>query len=141
MYDFISATEEDARQAVKLLEAHRRRRVERHQAHDGRLDVGRRTEVVPAHVHDVVDLGVQLHVRGQAGPERGTGLRDQPHREFALEHQYGHPEERSVGEEAEDEGGRDLVGRVGDADVKVGELRLHKVADDDLESTLRGPER
>jgi hypothetical protein len=44
-----------------------------------------------------------------------------------------------VGQEAEDERGRDLVGCVGDADVKVGELRLHKVANDDLESTLLGP--
>jgi hypothetical protein len=44
-----------------------------------------------------------------------------------------------VGQEAEDERGRDLVGRVGDADVKVRELRLHKIADDDLESTLLGP--
>jgi hypothetical protein len=136
---FVPATEYDAREAVKLFEAHRRRRVERHDAHDGRLDVRRRAEVVLAHVHHVVDLGVELHVRGQTRPERGTGLRDEPHRELALEHQYGHAEERSVRQEAEDERGRDLVGRVGDADVEVGELRLDEIADYDLEPALLGP--
>jgi hypothetical protein len=42
-------------------------------------------------------------------------------------------------QETEDERGRDLVGGVGDADVKVGEFCLHKIADDDLEPTLLGP--
>lgn len=134
------ATEYDAREAIKLLEAYRRRRVERHDAHDGRLDVRRRAEIVLAHVHHVVDLGVELHVRGQTGPERGAGLRDQPHRELALEHQYRHPEQRPVREQTEYERGGDLVGRVGDADVKVGQLRLHKVTDDDFEPMLLGPE-
>lgn len=135
----VPATEYDAREAVKLLEAHRRWRVERHEAHDGRLDVRRRAEIVLAHVHHVVDLGVELHVRGQTRPERGTRLRDEPHRELALEHQYGHAEERSVGQETEDERGRDLVRRVGNADVEVGELRLDEIADYDLEPTLLGP--
>jgi len=135
----IPATEHDARQSVELFEAHRRRGVERHDAHDGRLDVWRRPEVALAHVHDVVDFGVELHVRGETRPERGTGLRDQSHREFALEHQYGHAEDRPVRQETEDERGRDLVGSVGDADVKVGELCLDEIADDDLEPTLLGP--
>lgn len=139
MHGFIPSTKNDARQSVKLLEAHGGRRVERHEAHDGRLDVGRRAEVVLAHAHHMVDLCVQLHVGGQAGPERGTGLRDQSHRELALEHQYGHSEERSMRQQAEDERGGYLVGRVGDADVKVGQLCFYKVAYDDLESTLLGP--
>lgn len=42
-------------------------------------------------------------------------------------------------QETEDERGRDLVGGVGDADVKVGEFCLHEIADDDLEPTLLGP--
>jgi hypothetical protein len=139
MDPFIPAAEYDSREAVELLKAHRRRWIERHDAHDGRLDVRRRTKVVLAHVHYVVDLGVELYVRGQTRPERGTGLRDEPHRELALEHQYGHAEERPVGQETEDERGRDLVRRVGDADVEVGELRLHEIADYDLEPTLLGP--
>jgi hypothetical protein len=44
-----------------------------------------------------------------------------------------------VREEAEDERGGDLVRRVGDAGVEVGQVCFDKVADDDLESTLFGP--
>ena len=87
----------------------------------------------------MVHFGVQLHVGGQARPERGAGLRDEAHRELALEHQDRHAEERAVREQPKDERGGDLVGRVGDADVKVGQLRLDKVADDDLEPMLLGP--
>ena len=139
MHRLIPPTKNDAREPIKLLEPHRRRRVERHEAHDGRLDVRRRTEVVPAYAHHQVDFRVELHVRGEARPERGAGLRDEAQRELALEHQDCGAEERAVREEAEDERGGDLVGRVGDADVEVGQLCFHKVADDDLESTLLGP--
>ena len=59
----IPATEYDAGESVELFEAHRRRGVKRHDAHDGRLDVWRWSEVVLAHVHDVVDFGVELYVR------------------------------------------------------------------------------
>ena len=41
-----------------------------------------------------------------------------------------------MGEEAEDEGGGDLVGCIGDADVEVGQIGFDKVADDDFEFTL-----
>ena len=139
MHRLIPPTKNDACEPIKLLEPHRRRRVERHEAHDGRLDVRRRTEVVPAYAHHQVDFRVELHVRGEARPERGAGLRDEAQRELALEHQDCGAEERAVREEAEDERGGDLVGRVGDADVEVGQLCFHKVADDDLESTLLGP--
>ena len=139
MHRLIPATKQHARQAVKLLEAHRRRRVERHEAHHGRLDVRRWAEVVPAYGHHVVHPRIQLHVRGQARPERGARLRDEAQRKLALEHQDGHAEERPVREQAEDERGGDLVGRVGDADVKVGQVRLDKVANDDLQSALFGP--
>ena len=139
MHRLIPATEQHARQAVKLLKAHRRRRVERHEAHHGRLDVRRRAEVVPADAQHVVHARVQLHVRGQARPERGARLRDEAQRKLALEHQDRHAEERPVREQAEDERRGDLVGRVGDADVEVRQLRLDKVADDDLQSALLGP--
>ena len=139
MHRLIPPTKNDAREPIKLLEPHRRWRVERHEAHDGRLDVRRRAEIVPADAHYVVYLRVELHVRGEARPERGAGLRDEAQCELALEHQDCGAEERAVREEAEDERGRDLVGRVGDADVEVGQLCLHKVADDDFESALLGP--
>jgi hypothetical protein len=38
-----------------------------------------------------------------------------------------------VGEQFEDERGGDLVGHVGDADVEVGQVDLHEVAQDELE--------
>ena len=44
-----------------------------------------------------------------------------------------------MGEQSEDKGGRDLVRRVGDADIKIGQLCFHKVTDDDLEPPLLGP--
>lgn len=59
----IPATEYDPGESVELFEVHRRRRVKRHDAHDGRLDVWRWPEVVLAHVHDVVNFGVELYVR------------------------------------------------------------------------------
>ena len=60
-----------------------------------------------------------------ARPERRTGRCDQSHdshREFPLEHQYGYPKNWPVRQEMEDERGRDLVGGVGDADVRAGVL-------------------
>lgn len=63
MHGLVSAAKYDAREAVELLKAYRRWGVERHDAHDGRLDIWRRAEVVLAYVHHVVDLGVELHVR------------------------------------------------------------------------------
>ena len=60
----IPATEYDARESVELFETHRGRGVKRHDAHDGRLDVWRRSEVVLSHAHDVVNFGVELYVRG-----------------------------------------------------------------------------
>jgi hypothetical protein len=141
MDGLIPATEYNPRKAVKLLKSHRRRRIERHNAHDRRLDVRRWAKIVLAHVHHVVDLGVELHVRGQTRPERGTRLGDEPHGEFPLEHQYGHAEERSVRKETEDERRGDLVGCVGDADVEVREFGLHEITDYDLEPTLLGSRR
>jgi hypothetical protein len=38
-----------------------------------------------------------------------------------------------MGEQLEDEGRGDLVGHVGDADVKVGQVDLHEVAQDELQ--------
>ena len=96
MHRLIPPTKNDAREPIKLLEPHRRWRVERHEAHDGRLDVRRRAEIVPADAHYVVDLRVELHVRGEARPERGAGLRDEAQRKLALEHQDCGAEERAV---------------------------------------------
>lgn len=87
----------------------------------------------------MVHLRVQLHVRGQAGPEVRAGTRDEAERELALEHQDRDAAQRAVREQAEDERRGDLVGRVGDADVEVGQLGFDEVADDDLEFALLGP--
>src|SRR5258708_3455532 len=58
MHGLIPPTKNDARQSVKLFKAYRRRWVERHEAHDGRLDVRWWAEVIFAYVHYMVDLGV-----------------------------------------------------------------------------------
>ena len=87
----------------------------------------------------MVHARVQLHVGREARPERGARLRDEARGKFALEHQDRDAEERPVREQPEDERRGDLVRRVRDADVKVGQLRLDKVPDDDLEAALLGP--
>ena len=138
MYSLVPAPEYDSPQPVELGKLDWRRRVARHHPDDAAFDLRWWTEVVLAHVHHEVDLGVQLDVCGQTRPERGSGGRHQPCRELALEHEDGDAEYRTVGEEPEYERGRYLVRGVGDADVKVGEGGLDEVANDDLELTLFG---
>lgn len=55
-----------------------------------------------------------------------------------LEHENTTPRWVRHAEELEDEGTRDLVGRVGDADVVLREVELDGVAQQDLELPLRG---
>lgn len=64
--------------------------------------------------------------------------REQPHGEFALEHEHSAAGRGGHGEEFEDEWGGDLVGRVGDADVEVGKGRFYGVANEDGEFLLEG---
>jgi hypothetical protein len=139
MHRLIPPTKQYPRQPIELLELHWRRRVQRHDAHDGRLHERRRAEVVLPDVHEVVHLGVELHIRGEAAPQRSSGARNEAQRELALEHEDRDTEQRAMREEAEDEGGGDLVGRVGDADVEVGKGRFDEVTDHDFELALLGP--
>lgn len=77
----------------------------------------------------MIDFCVQLDVRGQSRPQGGAWRRDQTESEFALEHEDCDAEERSVGEESKDKGGRYLVGSVRDAHVEVGQVRFYEIAD------------
>ena len=65
-HGFIASREHDARQAVKLFESYGRRRIVGDDADDGRLDVRWRAEGIARDFEDVVDLGVQLRVDGEA---------------------------------------------------------------------------
>ena len=58
MYSFVSATEDDPREAVKFLKLYWRRRIERDYAHYRRLDIRRGAEVVLPDTHDMVDLRI-----------------------------------------------------------------------------------
>jgi len=58
MNSFVSATEDDPREAVEFLKLYWRRRIERDYAHDRRLDIRRGAEVILPDAHDVVDFGV-----------------------------------------------------------------------------------
>lgn len=58
--------------------------------------------------------------------------------ELYLEHENTTPRGVRHAEELEDEGARDLVGRVGDADVVLRKVELDGVAQEDFELLLRG---
>lgn len=81
----------------------------------------------------MVDFGVELDVGGEATPEGLVRPGGEAERELALEHEDRDAGEGPRREELEDDGGRDLVRRVADADVEVGEGHLAEVAEDDLE--------
>ena len=55
-----------------------------------------------------------------------------------MKHEDGYAEERSMGEQAEDEGGRYLVRRIRDAGIKVGHVDLDEIANDDVQLVLLG---
>ena len=138
MQRLIPPTEQYPVHPIEFFESYWWRRIERDQTDDGRLDLRRGPEIVLADVHHIVDFGVELHIGRQTGPELGPRASDEPQGELALEHEDGGAEERAVREEAEDEWRGDLVWRVGDADVKVGQRRFDKVADDEVEFALLG---
>ena len=58
MHGLVSPREQDTREAVKLFESNRRRRIQWHNAYDGAFNVWWRPEVILADVHNMVDLGV-----------------------------------------------------------------------------------
>jgi hypothetical protein len=69
-----------------------------------------------------------LYVDGETRVEFLAGLGEEAHGEFALEHEDAGAWGVGEGEQFEDEGRRDLVGCVGDADVEVGEFGLYSVS-------------
>jgi len=84
------------------------------------------------------DIRPHLRIHTEPTIQFISRAREQTHGEFALEHQHGAARRRGHGEEFEDERGGDLVGRVGDADVEVGEGRFYGVADEHGEFLLEG---
>lgn len=59
---FVPAAESDGCWVMELFKTYRRQRVKQHNALNGGLNVWQRKEAALADIHDVVDLGIKLHV-------------------------------------------------------------------------------
>ena len=119
--------------AIPLLEVDWGRGVDWLDLDDARLDLWGRAEVVLADLHDVGDLRQQLGVDGEAAVELVTRLGDETKGELALEHEKRGPEDGPVEEQLEHNRRGDLVRQVGDADIKVGQLGLEDISNNNLE--------
>lgn len=84
----------------------------------------------------MVHLGEQLHIDTQAAVHVTARLGDEPLSEFTLEHEYCTAEHGSVLEELENQGRRDLIRGVGNAQVEKGQLSLDGITLDELELVL-----
>jgi len=82
----------------------------------------------------------QLDVCGESTPHFRSWCCGQTQGEFTLKHEHRGADDRSVREEFEHERRRDLVRRVGDADVEIREIGFDEIAKDDFEFLLLGPE-
>ena len=74
---------------IPLLKIDRWRRVSRLYPYDARLHLGRRTEVVLPHLHEVIDARQELRVDGQAAIQFVAGLRHEPLRKLSLQFTLG----------------------------------------------------
>jgi len=77
-----------------------------------------------ARLKQVADARQQLRVDGEAGVERVGGLGRQAHRKLVLVHDDRGAEGGAVRQQAEGEGGGDVVGDVGDHQVEEGQVHL-----------------
>ena len=77
-------------------------------------------EIVPPHLHELIDLGEELGVHAQPAVQRLPRPRRQPERELLLEHHHRALEHRAVRQELEHEHRQDLVRHVCDANVEEG---------------------
>ena len=59
---FVPAAESDGCWVMELFETYRRQRVKQHDTLNRGLNVRQREEAALANIHDVVDLGIKLHV-------------------------------------------------------------------------------
>lgn len=106
------------------------------------------------------DGGEELYVGAQTAPEGGARRRAETKGEFTLEHEDGGADDGAVGEKFEYERGGDLsngweicsaewrrhgeclaylIRRVGDAHIKVWQIRFHKIPDNELQLALFRP--
>lgn len=134
----VLSVEEQPHHAVPLREVDRRRRVPQLDAHNSTLHLGRRTKVVPRHLHELVHPRQQLRVDRESAVERLAGTGRETKRELLLKHHDGAPKGGSVREQFEDEAGGDLVGHIGDAHVEEGQGGFENVALHDLELVASG---
>ena|ERR1700731_191505 len=116
---FVRPREHNSGEPVKLFELDGRWRVQGHQSDYARFDFGGWPELILRHVHHIVHFGVELDVGREPGPGRRPWTCDETHRKLTLKHENSRAEKRPVREETEYDARGDLVGCVGDANVKV----------------------
>lgn len=134
----VLSNEADSQKTVPLVEVDRRTGVLDLDLDDRRLDIGRRSEVTSADLHDVRDLGPHLHIDGQSAVQRVTRSGQKTHGKLVLEHEHGHSRRPRQVQQLENQRRRDLVRCVGNANVKVGELGLDTVSEHDFQLLLLG---
>lgn len=133
---FVFARKAQSHQSIPLQKVDGRRRIVRHNAHHRRLDFGRWSKVVLSHLDDVRDLGKELCIYRKTTIEFISGCGNETHRKLSLKHQEGMSKHRTVRQEFERETRRDLVGRVGNTDIKIRQLNLESIAHNDLQLLL-----
>merc|ERR1712168_1016990 len=92
-YSFVFPYEDDTNKTVPFLKIDWWRWVLRFDAHHGRLDFRRGTEIVLTDFHEMVDTCEELCVQRETTVEFVTGFGHEAHRKLSLEHEYSHPEE------------------------------------------------
>lgn len=84
----------------------------------------------------MIDLCPHLRIHTKPAVQRIPRPCDQAHRKLALKHKNAHARRRRRRQQLEHERRADLVGRVADANIKVGQVRLDDVAQQDVEAFL-----
>jgi len=78
-----------------------------------------------------------LSINGKSAVEFVSGSSNKTLREFQLDHDHSAPEKGSMQQQFEDEGRRDLVRDVGDAQVEKRQFCLDHISNFDLELLLQ----
>lgn len=84
----VLSNETDSQKTIPLVEVDRRPGVLDLNLDDRRLNIGRRSKVTSADLHDVRNLGPHLHIDRQSAVQRITGSSQKTHGKLVLEHQH-----------------------------------------------------
>lgn len=134
----VLAKEQDTNETVPFIKVDGWRRDDGFHPDNAAFNLWRRPKAIFADLHNVNDLGQELDVHREATVQVITGTGYQTHGKLTLEHENGRPEEWSLLQQLKSKRRRNLVRSIGDADVKVGQLSLQKVTNDDVKLFLLG---